>query len=291
MQGYMRSCIFLFLSMCAVAHAGQHKKQIQLARIYDGSASYDLGKYWVSEKLDGVRAYWDGEQLISRQGNVFAAPKWFTMDFPKAHLEGELWIGRNKFELVSGIVRQERADKTPWRQVKLMVFDLPQSKAVFTERLEKMHEIVRSSQSPYLEVIKQREVQDHMALMVELKRIVQLGGEGLMLHRGDSLYQSGRTNDLLKVKTYQDDEALVVGHVAGKGKYKGLLGSLLVETKDGRRFKIGTGFSDEQRANPPEIGDVITYRYFGQTRNGLPRFASFLRVRYPKHQTAPVKCR
>jgi DNA ligase-1 len=100
-----------------------------------------------------------------------------------------------------------------------------------------------------------------------------------MLHRDDALYRAERTDDLLKLKPHEDAEAQVLEHLPGTGKYAGILGSLLVETEDGVRFRIGTGLSDEQRRNPPPIGSVITFKYHGKTRRGIPRFASFLRVR------------
>ena len=100
-----------------------------------------------------------------------------------------------------------------------------------------------------------------------------------MLRLGASGYRSGRSNDLLKVKQYQDAEAVVVHHLPGKGKYEGLMGSMLVELEDGRRFRIGSGFSDSERAYPPRPGTTITFKHYGLTATGLPRFASFLRIR------------
>ena len=100
-----------------------------------------------------------------------------------------------------------------------------------------------------------------------------------MLKRIDSLYAAGRSDDLLKVKTHNDAEATVVGHLPGKGKYRGMLGALKVQLDNGRQFRIGTGFSDAERRNPPPVGALVTFRYRGYTATGLPRFASYLRVR------------
>lgn len=250
---------------------------LQLANVYH--ENIDLRAYWVSEKLDGVRAYWDGQQLVSRQGNIIHAPSWFTAHLPPEALDGELWIERSQFELVSGIVRQEQPDDAKWRQVKFMVFDMPKNPAVFTERIAVMEKIVAASQSPYLQLVKQYRIADHQQLMAQLQAVVKAGGEGLMLHRGDSLYQAARNDDLLKVKAFQDAEAIVIAYVPGQGKYQGMMGALLVENSDKVRFKIGSGFSGAQRRNPPGIGSVITYKYFGKGKNNVPRFASFLRVR------------
>lgn len=100
-----------------------------------------------------------------------------------------------------------------------------------------------------------------------------------MLHRADAAWQTGRSDVLLKMKPQHDTEAVVVAHVPGKGKYEGMLGALVVETPEGRRFRLGTGFSDAQRKAPPPVGSTVTYRYRDVTANGVPRFASFLRVR------------
>jgi DNA ligase-1 len=254
--------------------------QIQLANIYH--QDIDIKNYFVSEKLDGVRAYFDGKNLISREGNIYNAPSWFTKDFPSEHLEGELWIGRQKFELVSGIVRKEIPVDVEWQQVCLMLFDMPKNPAIFSKRLSDMQKLVEKSNSKYLKVIPQERISDKKVLMLKLQEINKNGAEGLMLHRADSLYQATRNDDLLKLKTHFDAEAKVIAYVAGKGKYQGMMGAIIVENEDKIRFKIGGGFLDEQRKNPPKIGSVITYKYFGKTKNNIPRFASFMRVREEK---------
>lgn len=193
-------------------------------------------------------------------------------------------MGRGTFEELSGIVRQLNPDDTQWRKVRYMVFDLPLPDLTFDERLLRLNALLAVSDIPHLQPVEQYKVKGQDALMRELETVVAQGGEGLMLHRGAALYRAGRSGDLLKLKTYEDAEAVVVAHLPGKGKYQGMMGSLLVEIRDAdtqqaRRFKIGTGFSDAQRADPPAIGTIITYKYFGTTNTGLPRFASFLRVR------------
>ena len=248
-----------------------------LAKVY--SDQTDLNNYWVSEKLDGVRAYWDGQQLISRRGNRFAAPAWFTAGFPDEPLDGELWMGRGTFDVLSGTVRQQTPDDDQWRKVNYMVFDMPIPDLTFDERLARLTQLIAAQGVPHLQLVEQYKVTDRATLMQDLERVVARGGEGLMLHRGASLYRAARSDDLLKLKTYEDAEAVVIAHLPGKGKYEGMMGSLLVEMPNRRRFKIGTGFSDAQRADPPPIGSTITYKYFGKTNSELPRFASFLRMR------------
>ena len=239
----------------------------------------DVDRYWVSEKLDGVRAYWDGERLVSRSGNRFDAPLWFVEHFPRVPLDGELWMGRGTFERLSGAVRRQTPDGGQWRGIRFMVFDLPSSPATFDRRLQRLREMFETIESPYVALVEQFRVADRGELMDVLNRVVEGGGEGLMLHKDSSLYAAGRTGDLLKLKVHEDAEAVVVGHLPGKGRLAGMLGALLVEMPDGRRFRLGTGFSDEERRNPPPLGATVTYKYHGKTRNGVPRFASFLRVR------------
>lgn len=249
---------------------------LMLAEVYE--PGIDLTAYLVSEKLDGVRAYWDGRRLITRGGLVVNAPAWFTAGFPAVALDGELWMGRRRFAEVSGTVRRLQPEPSDWQQVRYALFDLPGMDAGFEQRLDELKRLVAASPSPHLSLIEQIHVEDHAALMAMLARIVAGGGEGLMLHHGQSAYRSGRSDHLLKVKPYLEDEAQVIAHLPGRGKYERMLGSLLVETADGKRFRIGSGFSDAERADPPAIGSIVTFKFHGRTKNGLPRFASYLRI-------------
>ena len=273
---------FLFAALLAlpasIASAGEAEApSLLLANVY--REGVDLDRYWVSEKLDGVRAYWDGERLLSRKGNPINAPPWFVEHYPRVPLDGELWMGRGTFERLSGAVRRQVPDDAQWRGIRFMVFDLPSSPGTFDRRLQRLREMFETIASPYLALVEQFRVADRAELMETLDRVVAGGGEGLMLHKGSSLYTAGRGDDLLKLKAHEDAEAVVVGHLPGKGRLTGMLGALLVETPEGLRFRLGTGFSDEERRNPPPLGATVTYKYYGRTRNGVPRFASFLRIR------------
>jgi DNA ligase-1 len=269
--------ILLFLSLTSFSHAEKSIPPLTLAKIYKGKI--DLTQYWISEKLDGVRAYWNGQQFISRRGNPYPAPAWFTKDFPKLALDGELWLGRDQFQPLISIVRKKQAIDSEWHKVRYFAFDIPLTNKPFTQRLNELKQLVSLTNSPYLKLVKQYRISDETALQQELDRIVAIKGEGLMLHRADALYHAGRNSDLLKLKPYFDAEAKVIAHIAGKGKYTGMMGSLLVETAKGLQFKIGSGFTDQQRSNPPEIGKTITFTYHGKTQKGIPKFASFLRIR------------
>ena len=239
----------------------------------------DVALYLVSEKLDGVRAFWDGQVLRTRNGNTINAPAWFTKGFPKQELDGELWIGRGKFDLLSGTVRRQIPDDAEWHQVRYLVFELPQAPGTFRQRAEALRQIVTEADVSWLQALEQFELGSRQALNQKLKEMTTAGGEGLMLHRADAPYMTGRSDVLLKMKVWHDAEATVIGYQPGKGKHAGRLGALRVRTADGVEFLLGTGLSDAERENPPPIGSSVTFRYRDVTTRGLPRFASFYRVR------------
>lgn len=262
--------------------AGEVAPALMLANVYH--AGTPVSDYWVSEKYDGVRAYWDGARLLTRGGERITPPDWFTAGWPKTPMDGELWAGRGQFSRAVSTVRQQRPDDTAWRAMRFMVFDLPAHPAPFSERISVLNGVVSQLDQPWVQAVAQSRVVSAQALRTQLASIVQQGGEGLMLHRGPSLYKGQRSDDLLKVKPHEDDEARVVGHVPGKGKYAGQVGALLVETpgtdgKPAQRFKLGSGLNDELRRHPPPVGSVVTYRFRGTTDSGIPRFATFMRQR------------
>ena len=237
----------------------------------------DLTDWWMSEKLDGVRAYWDGGRFLSRLGNEFHAPDWFVEGLPKTPLDGELWLGRKAFQrTVSVVRRQDKSDH--WRDVRYLVFDAPAMEEPFEERLKFVDECVHDISSEFVRAHDHERCRGLDHLREELSRVESLGGEGLMLRRPGSRYEVGRSASLLKVKTFHDAEAVVVDHVAGKGRHKGRLGALVVRNADGTEFSVGTGFSDKQREAPPEIGSTITFRYQELSDGGVPRFPSFVRM-------------
>jgi DNA ligase-1 len=228
-----------------------------LAESWDNAA--DLAGWWMSEKLDGVRAYWDGKQFLSRQGNLFHAPDWFIESLPTSALDGELWIDRKKFQRTVSIVR--RQDKSDlWKEVRFLVFDAPAETSPFEDRIAFVKDSLAKSKSKFARPHAHELCKDVDCLKAELARVEALGGEGLMLRQPGSKYHAGRSSTLLKVKNFHDAEATIIGHQPGAGRHKGRLGALLVRLPDGTEFSVGTGFSDKERDTPPTIGQAITFR-------------------------------
>lgn len=270
------------LTSVTPTHAAGNAPPLMLAKVYQPGVA--LADYWVSEKYDGVRGYWDGRQLLTRGGQRIAVPDWFVANWPATPMDGELWAGRGQFQKVLSTVSQQMPDDAAWRGMRFMVFDLPAHGGRFSERLDALKPLVDELRQPWVRMVAQTRPTGTEALQKLLTQTVTEGGEGLMLHRGASLYKGGRSDDLLKLKTHEDSDARVVGHEPGQGKYTGLLGALLVEVpgpqgQPALRFKLGAGLSDEQRRQPPPIGSVVTYRFRGTTDSGVPRFATFVRVR------------
>lgn len=230
---------------------------------------------WVmSEKLDGIRAYWDGKNLISRGGKIIHAPKWFIADYPPFEIDGELWTKRGDFENISSIVRDKRPGKE-WEEIKHYIFEVPHAEGGLFERLKKL----KPYASKTIRILKQIPIKDNTHFELLLKEIEEQGGEGLVVRDPKAPYINKRTSKALKVKTFHDAECTVLGYTKGKGKYKNVTGAIACQLENGIQFKIGTGFSDEMRTNPPKIGEIITFKYQGFTKYGKPRFPVFLRGR------------
>jgi DNA ligase-1 len=271
----------LYVSLCCMAActtlpviALQTLPELQLAQTYQ--QYQDIKGFWISEKLDGVRAFWDGKQLRSRSGQWIQLPDNLRTQLPDFALDAELWAGRGKFQQVMQAL-QQGAEPVQWQGIRLMVFDAPTQQGTFSQRLQFLQQ--QLPQGDFVQLLSQRRLQTAEELELLLQQITIEGGEGLMLHHGDALYESGRVSHLQKLKLVEDAEARVVAHVAGKGQFSGMLGALLVELPDGRRFKLGSGFSVQERQNPPEIGSLVTFQYRGLTHKGTPRFAVFVRQR------------
>lgn len=217
-----------------------------------------------------------------RSGLPISAPDWFTAALPSTALDGELWLGRGRFDELSGIVRRQLPIDADWRSLHYMIFDLPGAAGSYSERAQRLSTLVADARQPWLQQVAQQRVANPAALQILLQQTAKEGGEGLVLHRANALWAPGRSDALLKFKLQPDEEARVVAHLPGKGRHRGHLGALLLALPDGQRFALGTGFTDAQRADPPPVGSIVTYRYRDRTPRGLPKFASYLRVRSPE---------
>ncbi|WP_294961236.1 DNA ligase [Sulfurimonas sp.] len=233
----------------------------------------NVTSWYMSEKLDGVRAYWDGEKLISRGGKVFAVPSFFTKEFPKHKLDGELWSKRGDFSNISSIVNKKKPN-SGWRSITYNIFEVPDAKGNLLQRLSHI------KTSKYIKVIKQIKVKNKKYLYEFLKSVEKKGAEGVVVRDGSLSYYTGRDNNSLKVKSFIDAECEIVAYNKGNGKYKNAVGSLSCRMKDKKVIKIGSGLNNKQRTNPPKIGAIITFKYYGLTSKGNPRFPVFLHERY-----------
>lgn len=256
--------VFLFITLNA------DKPKLLLLNKY--TQDINTTSWYMSEKLDGFRAFWDGEKLISRSGKVFKTPPFFIENFPNHKLDGELWRKREDFSNLISIINTKKSYKR-WDEITFNIFEVPDAKGTLIQRLSQVVE------TKYIKKIKQIRVKNKQHLYDFLKSVEKKGGEGIVVRDGSVDYYTGRSNKALKVKSHIDSECEVIGYNEGKGKYTGLLGSLSCRMKNLKVIKIGSGFSKMQRTYPVEIGTIITFKYYGLTTKGNPRFPIFLRTK------------
>jgi DNA ligase-1 len=255
----------------------------------------DLAGWWMSEKLDGVRAYWDGQRFLSRLGNVYHAPDWFTPGLPNTPLDGELWLDRKAFQRAVSIVRrQDKSDD--WRSIRYLVFDAPGHGGGFEARVQHYHQFIARDKPPYALAHPHEPCRGVDHLRDGAARVEALGGEGLMLRRPGSQYEVGRSYTLLKVKSFFDAEARVVGHQPGTGRHKGRLGACWSSCRTARRSRSARASATRSATTPPPVGSIITFRYQELSDGGVPRFPSYVGVRHdvrwkPGKSAAPVQSR
>ncbi|KAG0244086.1 hypothetical protein B0O80DRAFT_225962 [Mortierella sp. GBAus27b] len=270
----------------------QDAQQVMLAHSWTEDSGIDPTGYWMAEKLDGVRAYFDGKHFYSRAGNKFFAPPFFSQHLPKDQpLDGELWLGRGRFQQCISIVKNQKTERADeWKELTYLVFDAPKLDMVYEKRLEYLKSIMPAygkdaisstsstspSVPPYARFVPVQKCQSKSHLMRELGHIQTHGGEGIMLRAPRSRYEFKRSRTLLKVKTFFDEEAIVIAQVKGSGKNSHRMGHLEVKTPDGRTFSVGSGFTDAQRDRPPKVGTVITYKFQELSNKLNPRFPTFV---------------
>lgn len=306
-----------------------------------------INGYFVSEKLDGMRAIWDGgltrgvpvaqipwynnegdyrlvnkdvrsTGLWSRYGNVIRAPDWWLDKLPVTGndnnygLDGELWIDRGQFQRLRSIVSRFDGNRE-WEVVKYKVFDLvplntwlywpgkinlPNYKKEFPvnfkidirddisnwdflSRLGKIETKIFPNE--VLEIVSQQrlplmtdEIEGKLEEM--LKEVVEKGGEGLILKKAYSLWVPIRDDKILKVKPERLGQGRLIGFIPGEGKYKGKIGSLLLETENGVMGLSGmTDWERDPNNNCFTLGDIIRFKFRELTDAGIPKEARYLR--------------
>jgi len=245
-----------------------------LAKKYNGQ---DVTGWLMSEKLDGVRAIWTGSELISRAGNKFFAPEPFTAKLPRgAMLDGELYMGRGKFQATVGIVRKHTPLEAEWKDIRYCVFDAPKIQGGFEARLEFCSEVLKGIDTAMAVAHIPCKNTDHLENFFD--ELCSLGAEGIMLRRPNSDYEPCRSGNLLKYKPFMSDEAEVVGYENGKGRLADSIGAVICSWKN-ILIKLGSGLSDSQRRRPPAIGAHVTFKFQELTDGGIPRFPVFLAER------------
>ena len=247
---------------------------LQKAYIYDKKI-HNIKNWYMSEKLDGIRAYWTGKELLSKNGNKINAPYWFIKDFPSFELDGELWTKRDDFENIQNIVLDENPS-SKWEEITYNIFEVPNTSGNFDKRLEKIKLWLQKNPNKYINIIPQKVCKDESDLDNYLKDLLEKKAEGIILKNPKLEYFAGRSNDILKVKKFYDDEGLIIGiNYTKNNEFK----SLKLQLNNGIVFNLGGGFSNIERQNPPKVGDIVTFKYYTFTKNNKPKFASFLRVR------------
>jgi ATP-dependent DNA ligase len=220
-------------------------RQVMLADKYDAKKVDPTG-WLMSEKLDGVRAYWDGANFYSRNGNAFPAPLWFKEGLPSTPLDGELWAGRRQFRRCLSIVRSGTSGDL-WQYITYLVFDAPALDKPYEQRLAYIQgcigrvagtgsdgassaaagaDVSAAAGTPYAAPVGAITCTGRAHVSAELAKVEAQGGEGLMLRRPGSKYEHTRSKNLLKVKNQKDEEAIVRAHEGGAGKNSFRTGAL-----------------------------------------------------------------
>jgi DNA ligase-1 len=265
----MKKIAFIFLCLL---YSNLLSIELQKAKTFN--STHHIQNWLMSEKLDGIRAYWDGKEFKTRQGNRINAPQWFTKNFPPFELDGELWTKRMDFENIQSTVLGEYK-KEKWEKLTYNIFEVPHAQGDFIQRLKKAQQWFLENKNTYVRIIPQKICKNNHDVEAYLKEITENNGEGIMLKNPDVLYESGISNALLKVKKFDDMEGEVIDIFYTNNQLK----SLQIKLSNGIVFNLGNGFTQEERNNPPSIGSIVTFKYYDFTKNGKPKFASFMHVR------------
>ena len=265
----------IFILCLFLQSVSAQKPDLFLLKTYNENV--DIIGWVMSEKLDGVRGFWNGKKLISRGGNVFNPPKWWLKGFPSFAIDGELWTKQNDFENIVSIVRSQK--NKGWGEINFMIFEVPNQQGGLLKRISILDNYLDKNPSQYIKIIKQIPIKNKLQLESFLEKITAKKGEGVVVRNPKTPYKTGRLSSALKVKKYFDAECVVRQILLGKGKYHNKMGSILCILQSGKKVKIGTGFTDKERDNPPKIGTKVTFKYYGLTKKGKFKYPVFLRIR------------
>lgn len=296
-----------------------NREYLMLAQQYKGQP---ISGWYASEKLDGVRAFWDGgvtrgmpvadvpwanrsrdkrdhisSGLWSRRGKAIFAPDWWINRLPPYTLDGELWMGYGCFQETVSCVRSFYG--TAWARVSYRTFDSPGDRFLLAGDAKdvifgELGHGLRLEVGPLVDPIEQVRLGSKSEMLAMMDRVVDKGGEGLILRRPGEVWMPKRVPWLLKVKQQHDSECTVIGFTGGLGKLDGLFGACIVRNRDGVVFEL-SGFTDLERTMDGEVGgmvgqlpdrvdgvfikrgDVLSYKYASLTRDGVPREARYWR--------------
>ena len=277
-RSFLPLLLSLHLLLLFAPPASALSPELQTPETYHGNEN--IPGWSMSEKLDGIRGYWDGQRLLTRDGNVIHAPSWFTDTLPPFELDGELWAGRGNFETVQCTVMDE-TPSSAWRNISYNIFEVPHARGDFPARLNKAQKWFNEHEADHVQIIPQTTCTGHEHVQRFLKKIAKDGGEGVIIKDPTIPYRDGTEQRILKIKHIDYMDGTVIAHNPGKGRYAGLMGSLTLKLKNGVVFNLGTGFSMSERHYAPRIGAVVTFKHYGFSKSGKPRFASFVKVKKP----------
>lgn len=263
----------------------EDKKKLPLLKGKPWNFEQDLTGWWMSEKLDGVRAYWDGKQFLSTGYNIYHAPDWFTAGLPSHPLDGELWVARGNFQDAPDIAKSQGIPDR-WKELKYLIYDVPEAGGPFEERMKFLANALPKWKSPYAELVEHTVCQNNDHVREELERITDLKGEGLMVRKPGSQYEWAESSTILKIKKFLDMEVIVDDYEPGEGRHEGRVGALWVKLSTGVKCKVGTGLKDKDRDNPPAKGSIITVKYQNLTPDGSLRFPVYVGPRPDGDPTA-----
>jgi DNA ligase-1 len=259
--------------------------------------------------------------MWSRYFKPINCPDWFVEGLPKwTCLDGELWCGRQRFNQTVSTVKKLVPVEDEWLDVNYHVFDMPAPSKLFepgvirvdvknshtipsgickstvVEELSEpfynmdrqlIHEAVVGqlrlmNLGPHAQVHQQYHLSSWDAVDEFMEAELELGGEGIMMRRMNSVWTPKRSDFLLKFKPWEDAEAVVIGWTAGKERLEGMMGSLKMRMPNGKEFDM-SGFTDDERellnGEPRwfKIGQKLTYKFRELTPDGIPKENRYFR--------------